>query len=444
MKKFTILIVLAFFCLHFFCYARQNNAIDITSRGLQSGDTVPDVTISGIHHYKTSTAKLSDFRGKLLILDFFATWCSPCLAMLPRIDSLQKQFGDRVQFLPVTYQKEDEVLPFLEKLEKQQGRHYSLPVVTGDTVLGRLFPYRVLPHYVWIGPDGRPAATTGRSGLNRETVESLIRGRLPEGIRMKQDTLTAYNPRLPLLVNNNGGTGGSLLYHSVLTGYAEGLKSFYTIEALEGSAGARLSMTNLSVRNLFAFAWASGGPLFNSKRIIISSRDSVLLRPAGNIPHLQWLKGHGYCYELIVPPALSGELFSIAQKELGRFLPQYRVSIEPRMQACMVLTRTSGRDRIRSSGGKAAADFSPFGFTLSNLPLQQVVTRLNTIYMQNSPYWIADGTGYSGPADLKVEARLDSFEELNRALKPYDLKFIRKEVPVDMLIIRDSGASPVF
>jgi thiol-disulfide isomerase/thioredoxin len=38
-------------------------------------------------------AKLSDYRGKVLVLDFYATWCAPCRASIPRLIALQQQFG---------------------------------------------------------------------------------------------------------------------------------------------------------------------------------------------------------------------------------------------------------------------------------------------------------------------------------------------------------------
>ena len=38
-------------------------------------------------------AKLSDYRGKVLVLDFYATWCEPCRASIPKLIALQERFG---------------------------------------------------------------------------------------------------------------------------------------------------------------------------------------------------------------------------------------------------------------------------------------------------------------------------------------------------------------
>ena len=93
MKKTTILIALSLLCLNFWANAQ---AVDVTIQGLQIGQVVPNVTLTNLQNYKdasgkaATTAKLSDFKGKLLILDFWATWCAPCVAAIPKLENLQK------------------------------------------------------------------------------------------------------------------------------------------------------------------------------------------------------------------------------------------------------------------------------------------------------------------------------------------------------------------
>ena len=100
MKKITISIVLALLCLNFPIKAQTS----LTQNGLKPGDELPDIKIHKLFNYPVKDTRLSAFRGKVLILDFWATWCSPCVAMMPRMDSLQKEFAGKIQFLPVSNQ----------------------------------------------------------------------------------------------------------------------------------------------------------------------------------------------------------------------------------------------------------------------------------------------------------------------------------------------------
>jgi len=55
---------------------------------LKIGDPVPDIILENMVNYSGKTAHLSDFKGKLLILDFWATWCGPCKMFAPVIDEI--------------------------------------------------------------------------------------------------------------------------------------------------------------------------------------------------------------------------------------------------------------------------------------------------------------------------------------------------------------------
>ncbi|HEY0676657.1 MAG TPA: TlpA disulfide reductase family protein, partial [Chitinophagaceae bacterium] len=64
------------------------------------GDPVPDIEFP-ITNLKNPTAKFSDFRGKLVIIDFWGVECTSCIKVLPEIDSLERVYKDRVQFISV-------------------------------------------------------------------------------------------------------------------------------------------------------------------------------------------------------------------------------------------------------------------------------------------------------------------------------------------------------
>src|SRR5690606_20613261 len=56
---------------------------------------------------------LGDFKDKLIILDFWATWCAPCITSLHKLDTLQVQFKDDLMVIPTSYEPESKVKPFL-------------------------------------------------------------------------------------------------------------------------------------------------------------------------------------------------------------------------------------------------------------------------------------------------------------------------------------------
>ena len=63
----------------------------------QIAQTAPDFTV----HNGAQTIHLSQFRGKLVLLNFWATWCAPCIDELPSLQELQKQRPD-IQVLAVS------------------------------------------------------------------------------------------------------------------------------------------------------------------------------------------------------------------------------------------------------------------------------------------------------------------------------------------------------
>ncbi len=64
----------------------------------------------------------SNFRNEVVFLNFWSTWCPPCVAEMPEIQSLYKKYGNRVAFMLVTGEKPEVVKAFMKK------NNYSMPV----------------------------------------------------------------------------------------------------------------------------------------------------------------------------------------------------------------------------------------------------------------------------------------------------------------------------
>jgi thiol-disulfide isomerase/thioredoxin/uncharacterized GH25 family protein len=123
--------------------------------GPRTGEVAPDfevVTFSG------ETVKLSSLRGRYVLLDFWATWCGPCVAGLPALGRLHDMFGADTRLTVLGLNLDDdpaEAKGFLEarKLPWPQG-YLGHRAVGNDDILSR-FAISSIPEYILIGPDGK-------------------------------------------------------------------------------------------------------------------------------------------------------------------------------------------------------------------------------------------------------------------------------------------------
>jgi thiol-disulfide isomerase/thioredoxin len=118
---------------------------------------------------------LADFKGKVVLLNFWATWCVPCVEEMPSLDKLQAKLGGgrfTIVAISVDRQGLDLVRPFLAKTQIQNLDTYLDP--PGASM--RAFGVRGLPTTMVIDPDGREAGRIeGMARWDTPQAEALIR-----------------------------------------------------------------------------------------------------------------------------------------------------------------------------------------------------------------------------------------------------------------------------
>jgi thiol-disulfide isomerase/thioredoxin len=118
---------------------------------------------------------LADFKGRVVLLNFWATWCAPCIRELPSLDRLQAEMGGK-DFAVLTISEDrggaDVAGPFLEK-----HGWTNLPVaVDKHMALSRAFGVRGMPSTFLIDRDGRIVGSlTGPAEWDSEDAKALIR-----------------------------------------------------------------------------------------------------------------------------------------------------------------------------------------------------------------------------------------------------------------------------
>lgn len=406
-------------------------------RPVHIGQSCPDVLMQPVLNFKTPSVRISDFRGKLLILDFWATWCGACIAEMPAADSLQKEFKGRIQFLPVDYEKLHPVQSFLKAYQLRM--HIQFPTVVGDTILVRMFPHQELPHFVWIDTSGVVCAITGVEQINAHNIAAMLKGRI--SLAVKKDYRVPLDQSRPFLLAGNGGDGSNLIYHSLLTGFTPGIHPFSRLYPRDSIHGRRMLLVNADIRWLLAYAFCDDSANYMPlNRCEMDVQDSSLFFTRATGPDfLQWAQGRTFSYELIVPPGMEKDFYPIARRDmLDYFGDKYGVSasIQPRTRKCWSLVRTSATDKIRTRGGSPLARFSQVeGARLRNEPLDYLIAELETVFMQHSPMPLINHTGDTENVDMDLNADLSSMTSLNKALAPYDLRFEPAEQQIHVLVI---------
>ncbi len=110
--------------------ARGSNLSGLPSASSGSS-AAPEFRLSDI---QGRTVSLSDFRGKVVILDFWATWCPPCRREIPDLISLQSQYkGEGLQIVGVALDEPDKVKGFAQYMQM------NYPVLLGNDDVSALY-----------------------------------------------------------------------------------------------------------------------------------------------------------------------------------------------------------------------------------------------------------------------------------------------------------------
>jgi thiol-disulfide isomerase/thioredoxin len=100
-----------------------------------------------------NTVELSDFKGRLVVVNLWATWCEPCLREMPSLERLQSKLGDRIAVLGVSEDRggSKTVEPFIAKLGLKSVKIFIDP----KSAVGRAVEVRGLPTSLLIDRDGK-------------------------------------------------------------------------------------------------------------------------------------------------------------------------------------------------------------------------------------------------------------------------------------------------
>jgi thiol-disulfide isomerase/thioredoxin len=149
---------------------------EVPSNALKRGDQAPPVEFEfEVQGPPPAEVNWKALHGKVVILDFWGTWCAPCVADIPHLNELSSRYrGKPVQFIAVGHENPRKVAWFLKKhpMHTWIALDVDLSVYKDYSAFG-------IPHAVVVDQNGVVAAVLNPKDVTASVIDAVLAGEIP-------------------------------------------------------------------------------------------------------------------------------------------------------------------------------------------------------------------------------------------------------------------------
>ena len=131
-------------------------------------DFVPNYTFIDIINSDDETFNTRN-HDKPILLEFWATWCSPCIPAMQKLSDIQNKYGNEIEILTVSSDSRENLMRFVENTQTNLRIAYDSSYIS-------TFKHQYIPHLVIIDRNGNIKARTSPNYLTDNIIEDLIEG----------------------------------------------------------------------------------------------------------------------------------------------------------------------------------------------------------------------------------------------------------------------------
>ena len=135
------------------------------------GQPAPEIGTVKLLNANQESVTLESLRGKVVILEFWATWCGPCIATAKHLDELKEELGDKLVVLSLSGESESTVTSHL----RRKPSNAMVGVYSGSTI-DRNYPHSAIPHGILIDQNGKVVEIDHPMSWNASTINQLYAG----------------------------------------------------------------------------------------------------------------------------------------------------------------------------------------------------------------------------------------------------------------------------
>lgn len=312
---------------------------------LNINDRLPELQIQdqlGIINNPVTTTEL--YKKGMLIINFWATWCAPCIKEMQLMAELQKAQKARFQVICISHEKQKTVNAFLEK--NPELKNSGLRIISADTLFSKMFFHQALPHNVWIDQRGVVKAITGDDEINEKNIRNFLINS-NQYMTVKQET--PFDSNKPIHIPDSLLTFRSIFYNRLPGVEMSGTR--ISTSMLGRPNANRFMVYNLRILTILWTAWQMPGNVDREYLYEVHTRDSSRyfwpgegkdpLRYTG--PSMsKWALNNSYTYEFRIPKALADSLFFPKVIHDLEFYLGIKTSRELRERDCYVVSYQPG------------------------------------------------------------------------------------------------------
>lgn len=350
------------------------------------------------------------FKDKVLILEFWATWCSPCITAMDHLAKLKKEFGDKILVVAVSVENNhDRINNFL------QNRSYDFTfAIDEDDKLRNLFPSRIIPHTVIIDKKMEVAAITAPENIQSTHIDALLKGETID-LPLKLDNIDFdYSADY---FNAPADTERTFVIQPAIPG----VSTFIKAPSTGPFANRRISVHNQTIDGLYREAFN-----ISSYRLDYEVDESLFDYE---------VEENKYCLDIIVAPNETENLHNIFQQKLKEsFAIQGR--LETKEKEVVILTKVPGAtSNLSSSSTKGNISSRGDQFKSSGATFKDFTDFLEGYGIVRLP--VVDETGDNSLYKFDFSFQPEDSDTFFKALEGMGVKVKKVKRNIDVLVIHD-------
>lgn len=389
---------------------------------LRVNSVVPDLKFKQLLHGDREI-KLSDFKGKYILLDFFSKNCTSCIQNMPSLAAFQEKYKDQLQVIALSHDENPEkVVNLFNRIKALKD--LKLLVVQATPEATKLFPHAGVPFTVLLDNERKVRSIPGWEYLTEKQFEAIIKDK---NLKAPEAALLTSEISRKSFWEQGWLTDSTLLYSTVLTKHVRGV----SINSKINLPGDRLQLTQTSpLAGLYAMAYYQSIKIFDNEwkfRVVLEqSQGPELLNTR-------------YCYQAIVPDYTKtngmGYVYEYLKQDLFKYF-QYNVRVEKRkFKYYSISTNDTTSQYSLPIGGEnesytlASADNIEF----SNEGLRGISIAVGQYYLTDN--LVSCESKSRKRYNFSLPRKVKDLEELKRLLLKQGIFLTEKEEERDFLIL---------